>query len=155
MAQQLIASFIDDVAARLPDGFDPARSVSATEDELSPPDGDFLVIQREKSEELLGCGGLKRLSPSRMEIKRMWISPDARGMGLGRTLLSALEQRALELGATEVVLDTNAALREAAGLYRSAGFEEIPAYNDNPYASLWMRKSLPRALDATGAGSDE
>ena len=64
-------------------------------------------------------------------------------MGLGRMLLAALEQRALDLGASEVVLDTNSVLREATALYRSAGYEEIPAYNDNPYASLWMRKHLP------------
>lgn len=146
-AQELIAAFIAEVSSRLSDGFDPERSVSATEEELSPPDGDFLVIESLKGDDLLGCGGLKRLSPTRIEIKRMWISPDARGMGLGRDLLAALEQRATELGANEVVLDTNAELLEAAALYRSAGYEEIPPCNDNPYASLWLRKFLSGGLD--------
>ena len=109
---------------------------------MSQPEGDFLVIERLSSQELLGCGGLKRLSAGRVEIKRMWISHDARGMGLGRRLLEALEERARELGASEVVLDTNAVLLEAAALYRSSGYEEIAPYNDNPYASLWLRKSL-------------
>ena len=142
-ARRLVAAFIDDVAARLPNGFDPARSVSATADEMSPPNGDFLVLCQRDTEESMGCGGIKRLSAERVEIKRMWISPSARGMGLGRVLLAALERSAMDLGATEVVLDTHSTLREAAALYRSAGFEEIPPYNDNPYASLWMRKLLP------------
>jgi GNAT superfamily N-acetyltransferase len=72
----------------------------------------------------------------------MWIHPAARGRGLARVLLSALEARATELGATHLYLDTNATLIEAAALYRGSGYREIEPYNDNPYASLWFAKQL-------------
>jgi GNAT superfamily N-acetyltransferase len=63
-------------------------------------------------------------------------------VGLGKALLAELERRAREFGATEVVLDTNAALVEAGGLYRSAGYAEVEPYNDNPNATHWFRKEL-------------
>jgi GNAT superfamily N-acetyltransferase len=141
-ARLLIATYLGEVASRLPDGFDPTRSVSANDDELTPPKGDFLVIVDTESETFLGCAGIKWQLPGQMEIKRMWIHPDYRGQGLGRRLLSAVEERARKLGASELVLDTNAELREAVSLYDSAGYLETAPYNDNRYASLWLKKEL-------------
>ena len=66
----------------------------------------------------------------------------ARGTGLGRRLLARLEQNAREQGSTVVRLDTNAALTEAIALYRSAGYREVPAFNDEVYADLWFEKRL-------------
>ena len=76
------------------------------------------------------------------EIKRMWISPDARGMGLATRLLARLEELAQEFGWTRVRLDTNRALKEAQLMYRKAGYQEIGRYNDNPYADFWFEKEL-------------
>jgi GNAT superfamily N-acetyltransferase len=64
-------------------------------------------------------------------------------MGVGRALLAELERRALALGATELVLDTNDSLEAAGSLYRSSGFEPSEPYNGNPNATAWFRKSLP------------
>ena len=74
----------------------------------------------------------------------MWVDPAARGLGVGRQLLTALEGAAVELGCEAVYLDTSAHLTEAIALYRSFGYEEIPAYNDNEYAALWFEKRLAR-----------
>jgi ribosomal protein S18 acetylase RimI-like enzyme len=98
----------------------------------------------------IGCGGVRRLvvpgSPegrSRFEIKHLFIRPGAQGRGLGRALLSELENRAIAFGATEIVLDTNASLVAAGGLYRSTGYRNVEPYNDNPNATDWYLKQIP------------
>jgi len=115
-------------------------------DEFIVPRGVFLLLEDGAS--ALGCGGIRRLTAPptdrvrRYEIKHVWLQPPARGRGWGRLLLGELERRAVLFGAEEVVLDTNASLEAAAGLYRSSGYESIPAYNTNPNATNWYRKTL-------------
>ena len=89
-----------------------------------------------------GCGGLQQVDAATAEIKRMWIDPTRRGLGLGRRLLAHLEDVARERGYRRVVLDTNGALVEAIAMYRRAGYEAIERYNDNPYAQHWFAKAL-------------
>jgi ribosomal protein S18 acetylase RimI-like enzyme len=72
----------------------------------------------------------------------MWVDPAARGSGVGRGLLAALEVAAADLGAATVRLDTAASLTEALNLYRSAGYRDVAAYNDNPYAAHWLERTL-------------
>lgn len=107
---------------------------------FTPPAGVFLVAELDGTP--VGCGGVRMLSPVRGEIKHLWMRPAARGSGLGRALLTELERRAAELGATDVVLDTNERLAAAQGLYRSAGYQDVEPYNDNPNATHWFRKVL-------------
>jgi ribosomal protein S18 acetylase RimI-like enzyme len=76
------------------------------------------------------------------EIKRMWVAPEARGLGVARRLLGALEERARKLGRTRVRLDTNRALTQAQSMYRKAGYRGIERFNDNPYADFWFEKDL-------------
>ena len=141
-SQQLLANYFDELARRFPDGFDPeAGSTTADPAELSPPQGRFLVI-REDDGTAVGCGGLKLLDPHTVEIKRMWLHPATRGRGLGALLLEALEEAARGLGATNGVLDTNATLETAIAMYRRHGWQDVPAYNDNPYATHWFAKTL-------------
>jgi ribosomal protein S18 acetylase RimI-like enzyme len=70
------------------------------------------------------------------------VSESARGLGLGRRLLEELEARAIESGAPMARLETNRHLIEAIGLYRSAGYREVPAFNDEPFADHWFEKEL-------------
>jgi GNAT superfamily N-acetyltransferase len=114
--------------------------------DFEPPAGVFLVASDDGSE--LGCGGIRRLSATRYEVKHLWVRPVAQGRGIGRALLAELERRARDLGATEVVLDTNESLRAAGALYRSSGYEPIAPYNDNPNANVWLRKSLGGSVPA-------
>lgn len=110
------------------------------------PHGVFLVIEDTRDGELVdvGCGGIRRLSDdaSTLEVKHLWVRPLARGTGLGRRLLLELEARAADMGATRLVLDTNASQGAASGLYRSSGYEEIAPYNSNPNATHWFGKTL-------------
>jgi GNAT superfamily N-acetyltransferase len=140
-SRALVQAYVDEIAATFPSGFDPDASVSAHADELTPPNGAFLVVRRDDGT-AVGCGGVKLLDPTTAEVKRMWLHPSTRGQGGGRLLLAALEATARELGATHACLDTNAQLEAALALYRNAGWREVPPYNDNRYATHWFRKPL-------------
>jgi DNA-binding MarR family transcriptional regulator/GNAT superfamily N-acetyltransferase len=122
-------------------GFDPSRSIPADDAELTPPAGLLLLATLHGNP--VGCGALKLHAGAPAEIKRMWVSPDARGLGLGRRLLRELEARAWAHGCRAVRLETNHTLIEALELYRSSGFREIDAFNDEPYAHHWFEKSAP------------
>jgi GNAT superfamily N-acetyltransferase len=140
-SQALLAAYFAELAIRFPDGFDAQAWVSAEPEDLSPPQGLFLVV-RDDDGTAVGCAGVKLLDPATAEIKRMWLHPATRGRGMGTTLLDALEDAARDLGATTGVLDTNATLEAALALYRLHGWREVPPYNDNPYATHWFEKEL-------------
>jgi DNA-binding MarR family transcriptional regulator len=125
---------------RFDSGFDPAASISAGDDELRPPAGLFLVASLRA--EPVGCGALKFHAGEPAELKRMWVEDSVRGLGIGRRLLGELEEHARAAGARVVRLETNGALVEAIALYRSAGYCEVDAFNDEAYAHHWFEKPL-------------
>lgn len=138
-AQHCLDRYFEEIHARFPGGFDRDRGGSALQD-FRPPRGCMLVARL--FADPVGCGALRSLEPGIGEIKRMWISPRARGLGLGRRLLVELERFAKSRRMRAIRLDTNASLTEALALYRSAGYREISRFNDNPYAHHWFEKSL-------------
>ena len=85
-ARYCLRSYVAELASRFDSGFDPARSVSATDEELTLPRGLLLLARAHGSP--VGCGALK-LHPETgiAEIKRMWTARQARGLGLGRRIL--------------------------------------------------------------------
>jgi DNA-binding MarR family transcriptional regulator len=136
-AQHCLREYFAELARRFPSGFDPARSLPT---DLKRPAGVLLVASLHG--EPIGCGALTFQRGAPDYIKRMWVARSARGLGLGRRLLGELEARAR----TPVVrLETNAALAEAIGLYRSAGYVEVAPFNDEPYAHHWFEKRLQPA----------
>ena len=139
-ARWCIEQYFAELEQRFDGGFDPARSIPADPAELTPPSGLQLVARRR--EQPLGCGALKLHGDEPAELKRMWVSPEARGLGLGRRLLRELEQRAADAGARAVRLETNGSLTEAIALYRASGYDEVAPFNDEPYAHHWFEKEL-------------
>lgn len=135
-----LRGFYAELGERFDTGFDPLRSLLPDTGELRPPHGVFLVARQYG--EPVGCGGLKLPEGRPAEVKRMWVAPSARGLGLGRRFLAELEARAAAVGRTVLRLDTNKVLDEAIGLYRAYGFREIPAFNDEPYAHHWFEKEV-------------
>lgn len=135
-----LRSFYAELGERFDSGFDPLRSLLPDAGELRPPRGVFLVARQYG--EPVGCGGLKLPTGAPAEVKRMWVAPSARGLGLGRRFLAELEARAAAAGREVLRLDTNKALGEAIGLYRAYGFREVPAFNDEPYAQHWFEKRV-------------
>ena len=141
-AQHCLGEYVAELGRRFDRGFDPALSISAEHHELRPPEGLFLVATLRG--EPVGCGCLKLHDDEPAELKRMWIDGRVRGLGLGRRLLAELEHRAAAAGVRVVRLETNRALTEAIGLYRSAGYREVGAFNAEPYADHWFEKRLDR-----------
>ena len=139
-ARWCIEQYYAELEQRFDGGFDPARSIPADPAELTPPSGLQLVARRR--EQPLGCGALKLHGDEPAELKRMWVSPEARGLGLGRRLLRELEQRAADAGARAIRLETNGSLTEAIALYRASGYDEVAPFNDEPYAHHWFEKEL-------------
>jgi DNA-binding MarR family transcriptional regulator/GNAT superfamily N-acetyltransferase len=142
-AAYCLGEYYAELARRFDDGWDHAISIAATPEQLRAPAGLFVVATLHG--EPVGCGALKLHGRLPAELKRMWVSPSARGLGLGRRLLTELEQLAAAHGVRVVRLETNRNLTEAIALYRSAGYREVPAFNDEPYAHHWFEKRLPRA----------
>ena len=139
-AQHCLHEYYAELDRRFDAGFVPEQSISATLDELRLPAGLFLVATLRG--EPLGCGALKFHGGEPTELKRMWVDGSARGLGIGRRLLIELEAHAAATGSGVVRLETNQTLTEAIGLYRSAGYREVDAFNDEPYAHHWFEKAL-------------
>lgn len=139
-ARWCIQQYVAELNKRFDAGFDPALSISADPHELTPPSGLQLVASLR--EEPIGSGALKFHGNAPAELKRMWVAPRARGLGLGRRLLAALEQHAREAGVTVIHLETNGSLTEAIELYHQSGYQEVEAFNHEPYAHHWFEKRL-------------
>ena len=135
-----LEQYFDELRQRFDAGFDPATSSLPDPGEMAPPRGLFLIARLRGAP--VGCGGLILSDAAPAEIKRMWVAPDVRGLGLGRRLLHELEQRARDSGAAATRLDTNRNLTEAISMYRSSGYDEIPDFNGEPYAHHWFEKRL-------------
>jgi GNAT superfamily N-acetyltransferase len=139
-AQYCLGQYYRELQERFDGGFDPELSLVPSLDEFAPPRGTFLLVRL--NGEPVGCGGLKPISREAAYLKRMWIAPDARGLGLARRLLSSLEDNARAMGYSILRLETNRALVEAQQLYRSAGYAEVAPFNNERYAHHWFEKRL-------------
>jgi DNA-binding MarR family transcriptional regulator/GNAT superfamily N-acetyltransferase len=147
-ARHCIRAYFNELSHRFDDGFDPGRSISADDEDLTAPRGLLLVATLHADP--VGCGALKLHPDAHAEVKRMWVAPAARGLGLGRRLLAELETHAAAHSVRILRLETNRALTEAIGLYRTAGYRETNAFNDEPYAHHWFEKTLDSGKAATG-----
>jgi GNAT superfamily N-acetyltransferase len=110
--------------------------------DLVPPNGALLIARVDG--EAVGIGGVRHLDTPVAEVKSMFVANSSRRLGVGRKLLAELERIAAERGCRAVRLDTSDYLAPAMNLYRSAGYEEVPAYNENPKANVWFERALPR-----------
>jgi GNAT superfamily N-acetyltransferase len=140
-SRTLVAAMRAEVAA-LYEGvdLDAPHMPKAGPGELGPPGGTFLVGYQDGA--AVCCGGVKRLPDGSCEIKRMYVVPEARGRGVGRELLAALEDAARALGYAVARLDSGDRQAGAVHLYRTAGYAPIHNFNANPVASFFGEKRL-------------
>jgi DNA-binding MarR family transcriptional regulator/RimJ/RimL family protein N-acetyltransferase len=139
-ARLCLGTYFRELAARFDNGFDAHKGDHADVEDMKPPSGLFVIARLDG--DAVGCGGFKRVDKATGEIKRVWTAPYARGIGVARRMLRALEAAAREKGLKTLRLDTNRALTEAHALYRSEGYREVARFNDNPYAHHWFEKRL-------------
>src|SRR5438105_7958201 len=139
-ARHCLTAYVAELNRRSDRCFDPSVGATALPHEVRPPAGEFFVAYLHG--EAIGCGAVKYHADAPAEIKRMWIAPQARGLGLGRRLLETLEECARASGARVAHIETSAVLTEALALYRSAGWAEVEPFNDEPFADHWLEKKL-------------
>jgi DNA-binding MarR family transcriptional regulator/GNAT superfamily N-acetyltransferase len=144
-AQHCLHEYFAELDLRFESGFDPALSIPADVDDLRPPAGVLLMASLRGDP--IGCAVLTFHGDDPATIKRMWVAESARGLGVGRRLLTDLETYAADHGVLAIRLETNQALVEAISLYRSAGYREVAPFNDETYAHHWFEKRF----DSTSA----
>jgi len=140
-ARYCLRSYFEELDDRFDTGFDPAQSIPASDQDMTLPNGLLLVANLRGA--AVGCGALKLHIDTRIaEVKRMWVAPDVRGLGIGRRLLERLSAEAASRGMVILRLETNRSLSEAKHLYERAGFVEVEPFNNEPYAHHWFQKDL-------------
>jgi putative acetyltransferase len=114
-------------------------------DQTESGQGVFLVARVEGRP--VGCGAIRLLGGGDAEVKRMWVDPAVRGQGVARAVLARLQDEALELGATRLVLETGIYQTEAIGLYRDSGFDRVECWGEYAASptSLCMAKAIAQA----------
>ncbi len=111
-----------------------------TPDEMVAPDGAFLVGY--EGDRAIAIGGVRRLGDGICEIKRMYVVPDARSRGVGRALLTALEEAGRQLGYERARVDLGPKQTDSRALFEKTGYLEIPKYNNNHIAIYFAEKHL-------------
>jgi DNA-binding MarR family transcriptional regulator/GNAT superfamily N-acetyltransferase len=139
-AKYCLGEYYAELARRFEKGFDVSLSRDPDAVDMIRPRGTFLVAMSDGVP--IGCVGLKGGGGEVAEIKRLWVAPSARGLGLARRLIDAAEDIARELSIKILRLDTNSALPEAQQLYRNSGWNEIERFNDDPYPDTFFEKHL-------------
>lgn len=139
-ATKCLSAFAAELSERLNLEFDLKKAGDPELPQMKHPNGTFVVARL--NETPIGCVGVKGNGDCLAEIKRMWIAPAARGLGLARRLMTNAEIAAKKLGISTLRLDTNSTLIEAVGLYRSMGWTEIERFNDDPYPDLFFEKQI-------------
>lgn len=137
-AQTCLKNYFAEIAARFDDGFDPDLGLATGVEDMTPPKGIFLMARLDGKP--VGCGALLAEQGGIAHVRRMWVAPNVRGIGLGRRLLDALEDEAAKLGLHTIRLETNKALKEAQEMYLRAGYREVAPFNDERYADHWFEK---------------
>jgi putative acetyltransferase len=118
-----------------------AAELHALPGSYAPPSGRLLLAWHEQTP--VGCAALQRVTSSRAEMKRLYVPPSARGLGVGRRLVTQLLAEAQAIGYAEVVLDTLPTMNEAQRLYEQFGFRDIEPYRANPIAGTrYLGKTL-------------
>ncbi|MDG2025696.1 MAG: GNAT family N-acetyltransferase [Acidimicrobiales bacterium] len=141
-SQWMLEQYFTEIDERFETGLDRDNVLTSDTHEISPPNG--LFIAGRLGVEPVACGVLKKVVPDVADIKRMWVSDRVRGRGVGRRLLERLVAEGRAMGLRRVQLETNEALTEAIALYRSAGFTEVEAFNDEPHAHHWFALEFDR-----------
>ena len=139
-ARYCLGEYYAELGRRFRNGFDASRSRDPDAADMVRPRGVFLLALSDGQP--IGCVGLKGTASEIAEIKRLWTSPAARGLGIAKRLMQSAETAARELSVRTLRLDTNSALPEALKLYRTSGWIEIDRFNDDPYPDHFFEKRL-------------
>jgi GNAT superfamily N-acetyltransferase len=126
VVRELIAALNAELKRQYPE--EGATHFRLDPDEVAEGRGAFQVGY--VGDKAIGCGAIRKLDADTAEIKRMYVIPEARGKGISKMILSALEEEARRLGVRRIVLETGERQIEAVALYTRAGFSRIPPFGE-------------------------
>jgi DNA-binding MarR family transcriptional regulator/GNAT superfamily N-acetyltransferase len=150
-ARYCLSEYYGELSRRFKGGFEASLSRDPDAADMMSPRGSFFVAMSDGLP--IGCVGLKGTGSELAEVKRLWVAPSARGLGLGRRLMDFAENAARNISVKILRLDTNSVLTEALQLYRRTGWTAIGRFNDDPYPDLFFEKQL--SSRAAGLGQDD
>jgi GNAT superfamily N-acetyltransferase len=144
-ARAVLTAYFHDIVSRYHRRAAAPGEVSAAmaaepSDDLCPPHGLFLLARRDDA--VIGCAGLRLLPARTGEVTRLFVVPGARRHGVGKQLLSAVEDAARQRAVSRLRLDTRSELAEARRLYTTNGYQEVAPFNDGRFADHWYAKIL-------------
>jgi len=139
-AQALFGEYMELVRERAGADFQPVEHIFATPDAFSGPGAAWLVFYDDDTP--VACGGLRPLDDGTSEIKRMFVTRNARRQGLASRMLSELEGIARDAGQSRIRLLTTELLPEAIELYRKTGYAIVSSHIEDGHTDYWMEKSL-------------
>jgi GNAT superfamily N-acetyltransferase len=144
-ARAVLTAYFHDIVSRYHRRAAAPGEVSAAmaaepSDDLCPPHGLFLLARRDDA--VIGCAGLRLLPARTGEVTRLFVVPGARRHGVGKQLLSAVEDAARRRAVSRLRLDTRSELAEARRLYTTNGYQEVAPFNDGRFADHWYAKIL-------------
>ena len=117
------------------------QELADIQEQYGIPNGCLLLVKNDG--ETVGCAGVRRWQSDIAELKRMYLKPQTRGLGLGKKMLEAALENARQLGYRSIRLDTLPTMETAIALYREFGFADIPPYRDNPFeGTIYLEKTL-------------
>ena len=150
-AKWCLDQYYAELNVRFPEGFDPAIALPLIAPDITPPNGAFIIARLRGNP--VGCGAVTAPKKQAAHLRKMWVSPGVRGLGVGRRLLHELERAAFELGARRARLDTHRSLTEAIAMYRRYGYKASPPASDERYADHWFEKRLTASAADSGTAS--
>lgn len=138
---ELFKAYVDSLGIDL--GYqDFAAELASLPGKYAPPKGELLLARNDQGEPV-GCVGLRPIDSRVCEMKRLYVDPRGRGLGLGKALMEAVLEAARQRGYVEIRLDTLPTMEAAIAMYRKAGFLEVAPYFDTPVeGNLFMARQL-------------
>jgi GNAT superfamily N-acetyltransferase len=135
-ARRLVEEYVSSLNLEL-EFQDFGHEIQSLAHEYGPPNNYFLLAEQDGA--FVGCGGLRRISDTACEMKRLYVCANHRGAGVGRAIAEALIEQARQLGYQTMLLDTLPSMNKAQDLYKILGFRPTTAYRYNPLpgASFW------------------
>lgn len=137
-----LSAYFSELNNRIDGGFDPELTEVTAPEDVTPPHGDFFLMTDLVTGSVIACGAVRKLDDDRVELRRIWVTPEHRGQGHARTLVRALENKVRAFGATTAVVSLNEEMTEGIAMFRKRGYEPVDSFHDATTASVFLARQL-------------
>ncbi|MCT1545278.1 MULTISPECIES: GNAT family N-acetyltransferase [Kocuria] len=139
---QALSAYFSELDHRIDGGFDPELTEVSGPEDVTPPHGDFFLMTDLVTGAVIACGAVRRIDDERVELRRIWVTPEHRGRGHARTLVRALENKVRSFGASTAVVSLNPEMTEGIAMFRNRGYEPVEPFHRDTTASVFLGRVL-------------